>query len=196
MAVSYSKSDLKEVFAGLNYIYLYDDTLDLTSASTLDLTAPMFDLPVTVDTFSFSQAEPTINGIKVHGLNANWTSTSEAGDITISATVPSVSSTLNDYFFGASGTAIGSASSGETGPDGSTKWYGYAYELTTHKITCSLALVDQSGEHLCVISGISLYATPNFENGSTDPFAWTLTGTIEASDTSSNNIAFFQVATA
>lgn len=183
-----TKSQLKTVFSGLGSIYLFDGNLDLSSNEGLDMSNPKFDLPVTVDSFNFSQAEPTINATKVHGLNADWCSTSTAGDVTIGATVPSISDELNTYFLGGTGTALTTL---ETGPDGVTKWTGKAYELTNHKIVCSLALVDDSNTHLVVISGISLYATPNFENASTSPFSWTLTGSIETNDASDNNIAFF-----
>ena len=72
-----SKQELKEVFSGLSSIMLVKG--GITDFATVE---PDFDLPVTVDSLNLSQAEPTLNRTKVHGLQADWAVTSTAGDIT------------------------------------------------------------------------------------------------------------------
>lgn len=90
-----TKQELKDVFSGLSSIMLVKGGIANFATVT-----PDFDLPVTVDTLSLSQAEPTLNRTKVHGLQADWAVTSTAGDITFAATVPSVSKELVEYFLG------------------------------------------------------------------------------------------------
>jgi hypothetical protein len=71
-----TKLELKDVFSGLSSIMLVKG--GITNFTTV---TPDFDLPVTVDSLSLSQAEPTLNRTKVHGLQADWAVTSTAGDI-------------------------------------------------------------------------------------------------------------------
>jgi len=178
-----TKSNLKKVFSGLSSVYVKKG--GFANFTTM---APDWDLPVTVDSFSFSQAEPTLNETKVHGLSAAWTVTAEAGEISVSMTVPSVHDDLVDYFLGA-GTSIASASFTGTGTE--QTFVGESYTLASNKMYLGLALLSDDGTQLCVIKKIACYATPMFENASTTPFGFTITGSIEASDTDSdNNIAF------
>ena len=58
-----TKQELKDVFSGLSSIMLVKGGIADFATVT-----PDFDLPVTVDTLSLSQAEPTLNRTKVHGL--------------------------------------------------------------------------------------------------------------------------------
>lgn len=174
------KSSLKQIFSGLSSIFVAKN--GLTDFATL---AFDFDMPVTVDTFSFTQADPSLNHTKVHGLQADWAVTSTAGDITIAATVPTIDSDLTSWFLG-TGTAITAATL-----NGTTGWSGTSYTLKATKLYAGLGLLSEDGKSLVLIKKIALYATPVFENASTAPFAFKLTGTIEASDDAvSNNIAF------
>lgn len=174
-----TKGELKKIFSGLSSIYVKKDGLaDLT---TLDFD---WDMPVTVDSFSFNQSEPTLNRTKVHGLQADWCVIAEAGEITISATVPSIDADLTDYFMD-NGTAVNAATvNGEAG------WKGRSYTLSSKKLNMGIGLLSDDGKHLVAIKKIAMYATPMFENASTTPFGFTLTGSIEASDDSNNNIVF------
>lgn len=174
-----AKGELKKIFSGLSSIYVKKEGLADFANMQFD-----WDMPVTVDSFSFSQSEPTLNRTKVHGLQADWCVTAEAGEITISATVPSIDKDLTDYFLG-NGTAVTGAS-----VNGVAGWNGTSYTLTSNKLNVGLGLLSDDGNNLVAIKKIALYATPMFENASTTPFGFTLTGSIEASDDDSNNIVF------
>lgn len=174
-----TKTELKKVFSGLSSIYLATTTLANFETLAFD-----YDMPVTLDSFNFSQAEPTLNHIKVHGLQADWCVTSTAGEITISATVPSISESLVALFMGTA-TAIAAST-----VNGTAGWTGSSYPMETKKLVVGLGLLSEDEKNLIVIRNIALYATPLFENASTTPFAFKLTGSIEASDTAVDNIAF------
>lgn len=174
-----AKGDLKKIFSGLSSIYIKKN--GITDFANMDFD---WDMPVTVDSFSFTQAEPTLNRTKVHGLQADWCVTAEAGEITISATVPSIDQDLTDYFLGNGASVSGASVNGAAG------WKGRSYTLTNNKLYVGIGLLSDDGNNLVAIKKIALYATPMFENASTTPFGFTLTGSIEASDDDSNNIVF------
>lgn len=175
-----TKSDLKKVFSGLSSIYLKKDGIASFDNMEFDM-----DLPVTVDSLSMSQETPTLNSTKVHGLQTDWCVIAEAGAFNFSATVPSIDDDLTDYFYGNGKTISAATVNGQSG------WSGKAYEQKSVKLYAGFGLLSESGKDLIAIKKIAIYATPNFENGSTTPFSFTLTGTIEASEGSEEeNIAF------
>lgn len=176
-----TKGELKDIFSGLNGVYVKKD--GLTSFTDVDFD---YDMPVTVDSFSFNQAEPTLNRTKVHGLQADWSVTSTAGEVTISATIPTISDELTSWFLGG-GTNIASATIND---DNVNTWSGKSYTLQSVKLYMGLGLMSDDKTKLCLIKKIAVYATPLFENASTTPFGFRLTGTIEASDDATDNIAF------
>lgn len=176
-----AKGELKDIFSGLNGVYVKKNGLDNFTSLNFD-----YDMPVTVDSFSFNQAEPTLNRTKVHGLQADWTVTSTAGEVTISATVPTIDDELTSWFLGG-GTDIASA---VLNGDSTSSWSGKSYTLQSVKLYMGLGLISDDKTKLCLIKKIAVYATPLFENASTTPFGFRLTGTIEASDDAEDNIAF------
>ena len=74
-------TDLKDVFNGISS-FMFDTTPISLASGTITM-VPEYELPVTVDTLSISQDDPTINHYKVHGLGTDWVSSSEPGDATI-----------------------------------------------------------------------------------------------------------------
>lgn len=179
-----TKQELKDVFSGLSSIMLVKGGIANFATVT-----PDFDLPVTVDTLSLSQAEPTLNRTKVHGLQADWAVTSTAGDITFAATVPSVSKELVEYFLGKT-TEIAQATINNQ------QFKGFSAVLNSKKLNVGFALISDDGEKCLLVKRMAVYARPLFENASTTPFAFALSGTIELEDgassdsSSEDNIAF------
>lgn len=179
-----SKQELKEVFSGLSSIMLVKG--GITDFATVE---PDFDLPVTVDSLNLSQAEPTLNRTKVHGLQADWAVTSTAGDITFAATVPSISEDLVSFFLGEANKVATSTVNGQ-------EYSGISVTLNSKKINAGFALLSEDGEKCILVKKMAIYARPLFENASTTPFAFALSGTIEIEDgaastaASDDNIAF------
>lgn len=179
-----SKQELKEVFSGLSSIMLVKG--GITDFATVE---PDFDLPVTVDSLNLSQAEPTLNRTKVHGLQADWAVTSTAGDITFAATVPSISEDLVGFFLGEANKVATASVNGQ-------EYSGISVTLNSKKINAGFALLSEDGEKCILVKKMAIYARPLFENASTTPFAFALSGTIEIEDgaastaASDDNIAF------
>jgi hypothetical protein len=177
-------NELNDVFSGLSSIYLKK------GGFSGDISALAFDwqLPVTVDSLSFSQAEPTLNRTKVHGLQADWAVTATPGDVTFTATVPTMSEEVTTWFLGGPTKTVTSAALNEST---SNKFSGNAYALKQVKLYASIGLLSEDGNKLFVIKRLALYATPVFENGSTTPYAFRLTGSIEAVDSASQDDILF-----
>lgn len=178
-----TKLELKDVFSGLSSIMLVKGGITNFTAVT-----PDFDLPVTVDSLSLSQAEPTLNRTKVHGLQADWAVTSTAGDITFAATVPSISKDLVEYFLGEAHDVATAAVNG-------IAFKGISATLNSKKLNAGIALLSEDGEKCVLVKKMAIYARPLFENASTTPFGFALSGTIEIEDgvfdgTTDDNIAF------
>lgn len=178
-----TKLELKDVFSGLSSIMLVKG--GITNFTTV---TPDFDLPVTVDSLSLSQAEPALNRTKVHGLQADWAVTSTAGDIAFAATVPSISKDLVEYF-------LGEAHDVATATVNGIEFSGISATLNSKKLNAGIALLSEDGEKCVLVKKMAIYARPLFENASTTPFGFALSGTIEiedgaADETSDDNIAF------
>lgn len=173
------KTELKEVFADLVSVLVQETPIDLT-AKTITL-APEYDLPVTIDTLTIQQGEPTINHYKVHGLTSDWVSTSTPGDFEISMTVPTLHSDVLKLAYGTS--AINNYEVSFTGESSTAQSFkGIGVNMEQHKVECSLALLNSTKDKLLVINNAALWASPLYENGSTDPFAIRFTGTLETSE--------------
>ena len=177
MAVK-SKTSLKEVFAGIASVMFQSEKINLASGTAS--IAPEFDLPVHVDDLSINQDEPDLNHYKVHGLNADWVSTATAGDVTINIIVPTLHNDIMGWAFG-DGTSV-SATVTESAALVDGTFTGQAFGLNTRKITGSLILLNEAKDKLFVIANAALWPSLVYENGSTDPIAVRLSGTIEASE--------------
>lgn len=178
-----SKLELKDVFSGLSSIMVVKGGISDFATIT-----PDFDLPVTVDSLSMTQDAPTLNHYKVHGLQSDWAVTATPGDFTFSATVPSVHSDLVEYFLGESNDVATSSINGE-------EYEGISATLNSVKLNMGIILLSEDKQKAVVVKKMAVYATPNYENGSTTPFAFTLTGSIEMEDSTTggatdDNIAF------
>lgn len=188
-----TKTELKDVFNGLSSVLFQSTAIDLNPASGGIAIEPEYDLPVTVDTLSFTQDDPTINHYKVIGLDGDWTSSSTSGDVSLSFTVPTKQTDVLKLAYGATSVIAKTGSSGATvtGVTGLTGTFeGDVVTFSTHKVTGSIVLVDAEQKNLLVLSNVALWAKPMYENASTEPYAIQFTGTIEA--TGKPDIAFLK----
>ncbi len=185
-----TKTDLKDIFNGLSSVLFQETPIDLAPSSGTIAIAPDYDLPVTVDTLSFTQDDPTINHYRVIGLEGDWTSSSTSGDVSLSFTVPTKQTDVLKLAYGASSVVAktGATVTGVTGLSGT--FDGDVITFSTHKVTGSIVLVDSEQKNLLIMSNVALWAKPLYENASTDPFAIQFTGTIEA--TGKPDVAFLK----
>ena len=173
-------TDLKDVFNGISS-FMFDTTPISLASGTITM-VPEYELPVTVDTLSISQDDPNINHYKVHGLGTDWVSSSEPGDATIEFTVPTVHTDVLTLAYGAG--AIASVSATVSDAAGAVKsasgsYTGTSVKLSNTKVTGCIALLNDEGTKLLVVNNVALYASPVYDNASTEPFAIKFSGTIE-----------------
>ena len=182
MAVK-TKNDLKDVFSGASSIYLKKGGISgVVSALSFD-----WDMPVIVDTLSFTQSEATLNRTKVHGLQADWAVTATPGEVTFGATVPTMHEDVTDWFLGGSTGAVAAIPLN----GGADAFSGKSYSMKSTKLYASIGVLSEDGLKMFFIKKMAIYATPVFENASTTPFAFQLTGTIEASDDAAQDDIMF-----
>lgn len=173
------KSELKKVFIGISQVLLKKDGI-----SDFSSVAPEMEVPVTVDTLTLSMGEPTLNRVKVHGLQSDWAVTTTAGEFEFSCTIPSVHEELIKYFFGESNEIASSTVNG-------VNYSGFSFTAKNVSRDFGLILINE-GEDLAVAFK-KMTVTPSlaFENGSTTPIGINLTGTMVAAEGSSDDdIAF------
>lgn len=173
-------TDLKDVFNGISS-FMFDTTPISLASGTITM-APEYELPVTVDTLSISQDDTTINHYKVHGLGTDWVSSSEPGDATIEFTVPTVHTDVLTLAYGSG--AIASVSATVSDAAGAVKsasgsYTGTSVKLSNTKVTGCIALLNDEGTKLLIVNNVALYASPVYDNASTEPFAIKFSGTIE-----------------
>lgn len=173
-------TDLKDVFNGISS-FMFDTTAISLASGSITM-APEYELPVTVDTLSISQDDPTINHYKVHGLGTDWVSSSEPGDATIEFTVPTIHNDVLTLAYGPDAVASVSATvSDATGAvkSASGSYTGKSVKLSNTKVTGCIALLNDEGNKLLIVNNVALYASPVYDNASTEPFAIKFSGTIE-----------------
>lgn len=179
-----SKIDLKDVFNGASSLLYQASVVDLGGNSIA--LAPEYDLPVAVDTLQLTQEDPTINHYKVIGLDGDWTSSASLGNMTVQMTIPTKHSDVLTLIYGSSavkaitGATITTGDAELDGAAGSPNTYGgTALILKKKKLTGTFVIVDEERTNLFVITNIAMWAKPLYDNTSTQPFAFQLTGTIE-----------------
>ena len=180
MANMVTMTDLKDVFNGISS-FMFDTTAISLASGSITM-APEYELPVTVDTLSISQDDPTINHYKVHGLGTDWVSSSEPGDATIEFTVPTIHNDVLTLAYGPDAVASVSATvSDATGAvkSASGSYTGKSVKLSNTKVTGCIALLNDEGNKLLIVNNVALYASPVYDNASTEPFAIKFSGTIE-----------------
>lgn len=175
-------TDLKDVFNGISS-FMFDTTPISVSEGAITLD-PEYELPVTVDTLSISQDDPTINHYKVHGLGTDWISSSEPGDANIEFTVPTNHTNVLTLAYGSD--AVKSVTATVSNATGAVKtatgsYSGKSVTLANTKVSGCIALLNDEGTKLLIVNNVALYATPVYDNASTDPFAIKFSGTIESS---------------
>lgn len=176
-----TKQELKDVFNGLSSLLYQSAVVDLSQA-TLSIT-PEYDLPVTVDTLQISQDDPTINHYKVVGLDGDWTSSATLGDMSIQFTVPTKAKDVLVLAYGADAVKEITKLTITTGDDeidnGELGYKGVSVMLKKKKVTGTFVLVDEEKTNLMVMTNLSLWAKPLYDNPGTEPFAIQFTGTME-----------------
>ena len=178
------KSELKDVFIGVSQVML--KTGGISDFSTV---VPEMEVPVTVDTLTLSMGEPTLNRVKVHGLQSDWGVTTTPGEFEFTCTIPSVDDVLMAYFFGnEQGEVTQIASATINGVSG---YKGFSITAKNVSRDLGLILINQGEAKAVLFKKMTVTAAIAFENGSTTPLGINLTGTMVAAEGESTDDSAF-----
>ena len=173
------KSELKDVFIGVSQVMLKTGGI-----SDFASVVPEMEVPVTVDTLTLSMGEPTLNRVKVHGLQSDWAVTTTPGEFEFACTIPSTHKDLISYFFGEAN-EIQSAT-----VDG-VSYKGFSFSAKNVSRDFGLILVNEGEDKAVLFKKMTVTPSLAFENGSTTPIGINLTGTMVAAEgTSDDDVAF------
>lgn len=176
-----TKRDLKDVFGDVGSI-IYSATDVIIKNGKITLPSDGVELPCASDSLSMSQSAPSINHYKVVGLSGDWFTTSEPGDLELSLDVPTKHSDILKVLYGED-----AVSEVYVGTSQESAYYtGTALVLSDKTITGTFFLVNKEETQIMILNNTKLWATPSFENSSTEPFKFTLSGTIENADGSAD----------
>ena len=173
------KSQLKDVFIGISQVMLKKGGIsDFASVE------PEYEVPVTVDTLTLSMGEPTLNRVKVHGLQSDWAVTTTPGEFEFSCTIPSIAEELINYFFGEANKISSADVNGVV-------YKGFSFSAKNVSRDFGLILVNEGEDKAVLFKKMTVTPSLAFENGSTTPIGINLTGTMVAAEgTSDDDVAF------
>jgi hypothetical protein len=128
--------------------------------------------------------EPTLNRVKVHGLQSDWAVTTTPGEFEFACTIPSVHKDLINYFFGEANEITGATVDGKS-------YNGFSFSAKNVSRDFGLILVNEGEDKAVLFKKMTVTPSLAFENGSTTPIGINLTGTMVAAEgTSDDDVAF------
>ncbi len=150
-------ADLKEIFKGVSSI-----RLATTVQASLATAAWDVELPVANDSLNITQADGTLNPLKVYGQAGAWTIVGETGDISMTMFVPSIHDDLMDIFYQKTAASLSSADEAVNGVTGS--YEGYGYYLTNEMIEGSMMIISEDRKSALFIRNIQGYPALVFDS--------------------------------
>ena len=103
--------------------------------------------------------------------------------MSVELTVPTVDKEVLKMLFGNDAVAEitkVTVSTGDTNVDnGELGYEGYSWEGKKYKVEGSFVLVNSTKDRLFVVTNLALYGTILYDNSSTEPIAFKLTGSVE-----------------
>lgn len=184
------KTQLKDVFIGVSQVMLKKGGIE-----NFNNVAPEIEVPVTVDSLSLSMGDATLNRVKVHGLQTDWAVTSTPGDFEFSCVIPSISKELIDYFFGEANTVKTDGVEGAT-IDGITYTKAFSFSMKNIQRDLGLIIINEAEDKCVIFKKMTVTATFEWSNGSTEPIGIKLTGTLVAGEGSDDDDIAFLTKTA
>lgn len=175
MGVNKKLADLKKAFTGISEFRFRSVSEDLKANMSWD-----FELPILRDSFSFETSEPSFEEIFIHGESIPYVSSATPGETSISFEVPSIDKDILDWLLTKATTASVEGITDTVGTDTGT-WSGGAYKLDNKVIQGMVMIISEDRTKAIVIKNFKGYASPNMADLSTNPVSFTISATIESS---------------
>lgn len=175
MSVTKKLADLKKAFTGISEFRFRSTSADFTSDMVWD-----YELPILRDSFSFETSEPSFEEVFIHGEAIPYVSTATPGETSISFEVPSVDKDILDWLLSpADSSAVSAITDTVNGVAGT--WSGSAYKLDNKVVQGMVMIISEDRTKAIVIKNFKGYAAPNMADLSTNPVSFTISATLESS---------------
>lgn len=173
-----TKAVLDKVFVGISKIQLA--SVGTLAATTFDTADEIFTVK---DSVSFSQAQPSKTEIKVDQFSAPIAATYEAGEFTITGSIPSVAKEILQYFFKTNA----AANPNITGFSKST-----AVDLENKVINAMVKITNADGNMAVVIPRCEFIANFDWSSTSSNAFAVAFTATPKINPDGKGDVLFYE----
>ena len=150
-------AQLKKIFKGVSSI-----RLATTVQASLATAAWDVELPVANDSLNISQADGTLNPLKVFGQAGAWTIVGETGDISLTMFIPSIHDDLMTIFYTKTTSSLSTADEAQAGVTGS--FDGYGYFLTNEMIEGSAMIISEDRQNALFIRNVQGYPSLVFDS--------------------------------
>jgi len=150
-------AQLKKIFKGVSSI-----RLATTVQASLATAAWDVELPVANDSLNISQADGTLNPLKVFGQAGAWTIVGETGDISLTMFIPSIHDDLMSIFYTKTASSLSTADEAQAGVTGS--FDGYGYFLTNEMIEGSAMIISEDRQNALFIRNVQGYPSLVFDS--------------------------------
>lgn len=128
----------------------------------------------TKDSFTISEADPTVTNIQIDQLNEIIDSDIEEGEYTMNANIPSMASAVLDYFYN-----VGVTITGLKGQDGTTTYAGKSYQ-SRKEVYCSILVESASKKTAVCFARVKCVVNRPSRDDNSTPAYLKFTGTIGA----------------
>jgi hypothetical protein len=128
----------------------------------------------TKDSFTISEADPTVTNIQIDQLNEIIDSDIEEGEYTMNANIPSMASAVLDYFYN-----VGVTITGLKGQDGTTTYSGKSYQ-GRKEVYCSILVESASKKTAVCFARVKCVVNRPSRDDNSTPAYLKFTGTIGA----------------
>ena len=173
MSVSKQLKDLKKAFTGISEFRFRKVSEDFVSNMDWD-----FELPILRDSFNCETAEATFEEKFIHGEQIPYTSVGTPGETTIGFEVPSIDEDILDWLLTKAKAITGIAD--QVGTVSGT-WAGAGYKIDGKAIQGMIMIISEDRTKAIVIKNFKGYASPNMADISNTPVSFTISATLESS---------------
>lgn len=173
MSVSKQLKDLKKAFTGISEFRYRSVSEEFASNMSWD-----FALPILRDSFTFETAEATFEEKFIHGESIPYTSVGTPGETTLGFEVPSIDEDILNWLLTKAKAVTGVTDT--IGTDSGT-WSGAGYKIDGKAINGMIMIISEDKTKAIVIKNFKGYASPNMADISNTPVSFTISATLESS---------------
>lgn len=178
MASTLTKAALDKVFVGISKIQLAP--VGTLAATTFDSADEIYTVK---DSVSFSQAQPSKTEIKVDQFSAPIAAIYEAGDFSVTGSIPSIAKEILQYFF---------KTNAATNPSITGYTKSTAIDLENKIVNAMVKITSADGTMAIVIPRCEFIANFDWSSTSSNAFAVAFTATPKINPEGKGDVLFYE----